>query len=60
MALEEVVLVISPSSGIGEGITREAAAAGAILMPGAHRTDRLDALAAELRQGERQSILRSK
>ncbi|WP_061929880.1 SDR family oxidoreductase [Aureimonas sp. AU22] len=51
MALDKIVLITGASSGIGEGIARELAAAGATLMLGARRTDRLDALADELRQG---------
>ncbi|MBB3934209.1 SDR family oxidoreductase [Aureimonas phyllosphaerae] len=50
MALDKVVLITGASSGIGEGIARELAGAGATLMLGARRTDRLDALAEELRR----------
>lgn len=50
MALDKVVLITGASSGIGEGIARELADAGTTLMLGARRTDRLDALADELRR----------
>lgn len=49
MPLDKVVLIAGASSGIGVGIARELAAAGATLMLGARRTDRLDALAETLR-----------
>lgn len=51
MAMDKTVLVTGASSGIGVGIARELAAAGARLMLGARRVERLDALAEELRQG---------
>ncbi len=46
--MDKVVLVTGASSGIGEGIARELAAAGAKVMLGARRADRLERLTNEL------------
>ena len=47
--MDKVILITGASSGIGEGIARELAARGAKVLMGARRTDRLDAIAADLR-----------
>lgn len=45
----KIVLITGASSGIGEGIARELAAAGAHVLLGARRTDRLEQIAGEIR-----------
>jgi NADP-dependent 3-hydroxy acid dehydrogenase YdfG len=47
--MNKVVLITGASSGIGAGIARELAKAGATLMLGARRTDRLEELSREFR-----------
>ncbi|MFM9268965.1 SDR family oxidoreductase [Halomonas elongata] len=46
---KKVILITGASSGIGASIARELGASGARLLLGARRTDRLDALAADIR-----------
>ena len=46
--MDKVILITGASSGIGAGIARELGKAGAKLMLGARRTDRLEALAEEI------------
>jgi NADP-dependent 3-hydroxy acid dehydrogenase YdfG len=49
--MDKIVLITGASSGIGAGIARELAKAGATVVLGARRTDLLDALAKEIRSG---------
>ncbi|NTF42018.1 SDR family oxidoreductase [Rhizobium rhizogenes] len=58
MSLNKVVLITGASSGIGAGIARELGAAGAKVMLGARRTDRLEALADEIRQSGGEAMTR--
>jgi NADP-dependent 3-hydroxy acid dehydrogenase YdfG len=58
MSLNKVVLVTGASSGIGAGIARELGAAGAKVMLGARRADRLEALADEIRTKGGQALAR--
>lgn len=46
--MDKVVLVTGASSGIGEGIARELGAAGAKLLLGARRVERVEAIASEI------------
>ena len=48
---DKVILITGASSGIGEAVARKLGAAGAGLMIGARRTDRLQTLASEIRVG---------
>ncbi|WP_163270061.1 SDR family oxidoreductase [Chelativorans alearense] len=57
--MDKVILITGASSGIGAGIARELAKAGAKLMLGARRTDRLDALAQEIRKDGGEVLTRS-
>ena len=47
--MDKVILITGASSGIGAGIARELGKAGAKLMLGARRTDRLEALAEDIK-----------
>lgn len=47
--MDKIVLITGASSGIGEGIARELGAAGANVLLGARRLDRIEAVAAEIR-----------
>lgn len=51
MSIEaKVILITGASSGIGEGMARELAAAGAKVLLGARRTDKLEQVAADIRK----------
>ena len=58
MSLNKVVLITGASSGIGAAIARELGAAGAKIMLGARRTDRLEALAEEIREKGGEAMIR--
>ncbi|MGX9120696.1 SDR family oxidoreductase [Mesorhizobium sp. BHbsci] len=58
MSLNKVVLITGASSGIGAAIGRELGAAGAKVMLGARRTDRLDTLAEEIRANGGEAMTR--
>jgi NADP-dependent 3-hydroxy acid dehydrogenase YdfG len=47
--MDKIVLITGASSGIGVGIANELAAAGATVVLGARRTDKLDAVARDIR-----------
>jgi NADP-dependent 3-hydroxy acid dehydrogenase YdfG len=55
----KVVLVTGASSGIGEATARELAAAGAIVVMGARRVDRLEALRAEFEASGGEAMARA-
>jgi NADP-dependent 3-hydroxy acid dehydrogenase YdfG len=59
MSLDKVVLVTGASSGIGAAIAAELGAAGAKVMLGARRTERLQALAEEIRAKGGDALTRS-
>lgn len=56
--MEKIVLITGASSGIGAGIARELAKAGATVVLGARRTDRLEVLAEEIRSGGGKALTR--
>jgi len=50
--MDKVILITGASSGIGEGIARELGGAGARLLLGARRLERIEAIAAEIRDAD--------
>ncbi len=56
--MDKVVLITGASSGIGAGIARELGARGARLLLGARRTDRIEALAAEINRMGGEAVAR--
>ncbi|SJM35568.1 Putative enzyme (fragment) [Mesorhizobium delmotii] len=58
MSLNKVVLITGASSGIDAAIGRELSAAGAKVMLGARRTNRLDTLAEEIRANGGEAMTR--
>ena len=56
--MDKVILITGASSGIGAGIARELGAAGAKLMLGARRTDRLEVLAEEIKANGGEALTR--
>ncbi|UHD45771.1 SDR family oxidoreductase [Aureimonas altamirensis] len=47
--MDKIILITGASSGIGEGLARELSAAGAKVLLGARRLDRIEAIAADIR-----------
>ena len=54
---DQVVLITGASAGIGAALAREYAGRGASVVLTARRTDKLEALAAELRQGGTRALV---
>ena len=54
--MDKVILITGASSGIGEGIARELGRAGARLLLGARRLERVEAIAAEMRMALRKLV----
>ncbi|OAM84265.1 SDR family oxidoreductase [Devosia elaeis] len=57
--MDKIILITGASSGIGAGIARELGDAGARLLLGARRLDRIEALAAEIRAAGGQAEARA-